>query len=458
MASSISVSAPMFWQKEDFPMARKFPDPVIVVPGVTATYLHDQYPLPPDAIWTVLKQDFGRAQMHPDNPRFEAAQPALVRPGQVYEIAYEPLIEELRYNLAQSPDQPVPVYPFGYDWRHPLHVTEQVLADFIDEAIERTKLLRHYHDDGYGDAPRVNLVGHSMGGLVIAGYVERFGGGKVNRVATLATPYNGSFEAVVKMATGTANIGGAQPSSREREAARVTPSLYHLLPDFDTGMSLEPGSALPQSTFDPALWQPSIIETIVDYADRYGLEPGSNKTRREAKGAALFAGLLGAAAAHRARVDGLKLEAKGLSADRWLCVVGAGCETRARMTVSTVHGKPFFKLTRKDRLDEWGNADPDTAKLTGDGTVHFRGAIPGFLPYESLVCVTPEDYGYWELQDKVTTKLAGFHGILPNMNMLHRLLVRFFAGRTDPKRNTWGRPPPGVAKGDWKPPLTLKAE
>ena len=31
-------------------MARKFADPVIVNPGVTATYPRDLYPLPPDTI------------------------------------------------------------------------------------------------------------------------------------------------------------------------------------------------------------------------------------------------------------------------------------------------------------------------------------------------------------------------------------------------------------------------
>ncbi len=214
------------------------PYTVIVIPGVTATYLRDLYPLPPETIWAVMHKDFERSQMHPDNTRYEAAQPAMTRPDQLYEIAYKELIEELRYNLCESVDKPVPVYPFGYDWRHPLDITEEALADFIDEVIDRTKLLRHYAKDGYGEAPKVNLVGHSMGGLVVAGYVERFGTGKINKIATLATPYKGSFEAMVKMATGTANIGGTVPSSREREAARLTPSLYHLLPSFKTGSRL----------------------------------------------------------------------------------------------------------------------------------------------------------------------------------------------------------------------------
>lgn len=439
-------------------MARKFPDPVIVVPGVTATYLRDLYPLPPETIWTVLRQEFGRAQMHPDNPRFEAQQPAVVRPDQLYEIAYEALIEELRYNLAERPEEPVPVFPFGYDWRHPLNIIEEALAAFVDEVIARTRLMRHYHKDGYGDAPRVNLIGHSMGGLVIAGYIERHGAGKVNKVASLATPFHGSFEAMVKMATGTANIGGSQPNSREREAARLTPSLYHLLPDFETGIELAPGADLPKSTFAPAIWQPSIVDTIIAYVERHGIDPGRTKADRRKQGEELFAKLLDAAGKHRARIDGLDLTTKGLDARSWLCVVGVDADTRVRMTIETSGGKPFFRLTRDDRLNDWNKESPEERKLTGDGTVHFKGAIPPFLPYESLVCVSPDDYGYWEIADKAATRYGGFHGILPNMNMLHRLLVRHLTGKGDPKGNTWGRPAPGVAPGDWKPPLPLTAK
>ncbi len=137
------------------------------------------------------------------------------------------------------------------------------------------------------------------------------------------------------------------------------------------------------------------------------------------------------------------------------------------MEVTLDRGKPYFELTKDDRLDKWDKDDKgpedykinkkykETRMLTGDGTVHFKGAVPEFLPYESLVCVTPEDYGYWELVDKVTTKAAGFHGILPNMNMVHRMLVRHFTGKGDTRKNTWGRPAPGVSADDWTPPLKL---
>jgi len=454
-ATGVNWAGTLAERSQEIPKLPPTP-PVIVVPGVTATYLRDLYPLPPQTIWAAIRKDHARAQPHPDDPRYEARQPAVVRADQLYEIAYQELIEELRYNLSDTENEPVPVFPFGYDWRHPLHLIEDKLAEFVCEVIDRTKLLRHYHRGGYADAPKVNLVGHSMGGLVIAGYIERFGAEKISKVATLATPYGGSFEAMVKMATGTANIGGNVSGSREREAARLTPSLYHLLPSFDTGITHDPADRLPPSTFDPSLWQPSILETLVSYIERHGVDPGRTKSERQNQGEILFKALLDEAADHRGRVDQLKLDTKGFDPRKWLCVIGVGATTRVRMQVDTRHGKPVFHLTSGDRLNQWGQTDAEVRKLTGDGTVHFKGAVPKFLPYESLLCVSPEDFGYWERIDASLTKLAGFHGILPNMNMVHRLLVRYFTGRNDPRGNTWGRPAPGVLANDWNPPLQLK--
>ena len=430
------------------------PNPVIVIPGVTATYLRDQYPLPPETLWSVITKDFTRIQLHPDNINYEARQPSVVRAGQIYEIAYEELVEELRYDLSPSAEKQVPVFPFGYDWRHPLERTEMELEEFIDEVIDRTKLLQHYHGEKYGDDPKVNLVGHSMGGLVIAGYLERFGGKKVGKVVSLASPFRGSFEAIVKMATGTGDMGGPSPKPREREAARLTPSLYHLLPSFDTGIQLERNSPLPMETFDKKLWQRSIITTVVDYVSRHGLKPREQSPR--AHGLAVFEALLARAKEHRDRLDGLEgedLAARGFDQGNWLCVVGVGTDTRVRMKVRNTRYGPQFILTSKDRLNGWESKNEAEQRQTGDGTVHFEGALPKFLPYENLVCVSPDDYGSWEWKDRGLTILGGFHGILPNMNMLQRLIVRYFKNAPDKKENTWGRPPPGVSDDKWKPPL-----
>ena len=83
----------------------------------------------------------------------------------------------------------------------------------------------------------------------------------------------------------------------------------------------------------------------------------------------------------------------------------------------------------------------------------FDGAVPKFLELANLLCVSPDDFGCWELVDQALVRAAGFHGILPNMDMLHRPIVRHFTGRPDRHGNTWGRPPPGVLPDQWDPPI-----
>lgn len=435
-------------------MPAKLPMPVIVVPGITATYLRDEYALPPRTVWSVITKRYESIALHPDHLSFEAKQPARVTPDQVFEVAYQELIAELRDGLTQKRDQPVPVYHFGYDWRQPLALIEAQLADFIDEVIERTKLLRHYHASGYASDPKVNLVGHSMGGLIVAGCIERLGASaRVAKVATLAAPYQGSYEAVLKVITGTSDLGATPPSSREREAARLTPALYHLMPSFPN--HLEPTGAWdgPSSLFDPAVWQPSVVKTIAEFIKTHGLTPRAPA----AQAAEVFERLLTEAAKHRRRTDRFKLGSAGLEAKDWLCVVGVGATTRVQLKITKRAGAPEFVLTSKDRRNEWA-AKPRAGKdprLTGDGTVPYRGAVPRFLDERNLVCVTPDDFGYWEVGDRLLNGIAGFHGILPNMDMLHRLIIRHFTGRPDKHKCTWGRAAPGVDPADWDPPVSL---
>ena len=112
-------------------------NPVIVIPGITASRLRDEYPIEPERVWGALpfQKKWDRVALHPDNLRYERDEPARVTPDQLFGVAYGELIEELRFNLSPKADKLTPVFPFGYDWR-------RRLEDFIGEVIERTKLLK----------------------------------------------------------------------------------------------------------------------------------------------------------------------------------------------------------------------------------------------------------------------------------------------------------------------------
>jgi pimeloyl-ACP methyl ester carboxylesterase len=424
------------------------PAPTIVVPGITACNLQDEYQLPPETVWSLLTKGFERITLHPNDLRFESIEPSRVAAGPVFDVVYKEMVAELRHNLSRKADEPVPVYPFSYDWRMPLGLIENGLARFIDEVIARTRLMRHYASDGYPENPRVNLIGHSMGGLIVAGYLQSAGKtAPVNKVVTLATPFQGSFEAVVKVITGTSNLGASPPSSRERETSRLTPALYHLLPSFVNALQTADPPDYELSLYDPRVWQSDVLDSISEFIRLHGL-PGSDPSTFAGE---LFASMLSEAREHQDRINSFSLDDAGLTSDRWLAVVGVGSETRVRMNLIKRDGGYRFDLSSKDRQQEWENPDPIKKRLTGDGTVPYEGAVPPFLQEKDLVLVTPDDYGYWEVQDKLLTKVGGFHGILPNMDMLHRLIVRFFTGTGDEYCNTWGRPAPGVI--EWDPPL-----
>ena len=430
--------------------------PVIVVPGITASDLHDEYALPPEAVWTTVRRKrYDRIALHPEDQRYELHEPARVAPRGPFPLIYEELVEELRDGLAEEEGAVVPVFPFGYDWRIALDPTEERLADFIVEVTRRTLLLRHYRDNAaYAAAPTVSLIGHSMGGLIIAGYLERYGAARVDKVISVGTPFLGSHEAILKLTTGTSDLGDSAGANRERRAARLMPALYHLLPTFPGALRVDEG--LSADILSSDAWQPNVVRTIDAQVREW-----------EVAGEALFREMLGAARAHRTRVARLRLrdaseaarddsavDPATLATRDWLAIAGVDARTRVSLRVRRgPEGAPRFDLRSRERHNAWDQDDPAVRRATGDGTVPLAGALPPFLNERHIVCVTPEDFGYWELRDRTLSGMAGLHGALPKMNLIHRLALRFLAGKEDRYGNTWGRRVPGAPT--WEPPLQL---
>jgi len=402
----------------------------------------------PESVWSPFKllvKAYDRVTPHPSDTRYEVQEPARVVADQVFDIIYSEFIEELRHNLSFRADEPVPVFPFAYDWRQPLEVTETQLAAFIDEVIDRTRLLRHYHDAGYGSAKfpaQVNLAAHSMGGLVIAGYLQKNGQKKVNKIASIGSPFRGSLEAVAKTTLGVAALGGSPGSSREREASRATPSLYYLLPSFDGAVGAADG--LKEDLFVPEAWQTGIVKSISEFIRMYGVDPANP----DEQGLALLKKMLDGAWRYRTRLERLQLKATS----DWLCIVGVDASTRVRMHVGKDDsGQPRFDLTDADMRNDWENANPVLRVNTGDNTVPYAGARSKFIPVEQLVCVTPGDFSFWEFRDRLL-EATGFHSTLPSMNLVQRLVVSHFRGEL--YGDVWGRPAPDLPPGaTWAPPL-----
>jgi hypothetical protein len=165
----------------------------------------------------------------------------------------------------------------------------------------------------------------------------------------------------------------------------------------------------------------------------------------------LFAGVLSAAKANRDRLERLDLNRAGLDVDDWLSIVGTGQKTRVRLLIRSRRGNPYFDLRSADRENLWTAEEARKRVLTGDGTVPYLGARCSFVPTEKVVCVTPQHLGYWEVADRLLQPAAGFHGLLPRLNLVQRLVVAHLAGRSG--RDLRARPAPGVRTSDWDPPV-----
>jgi len=422
-------------------------NPVVFVHGITAATLQDEYPLQMQELWSAaLNKDYERLYLHPDNPKWEALQPSLVRPGSAFSICYDELIQSLRYELSPAQDQPTPVYSFVYDWRKSIVNVGAELGGFVEEVRERTKLLRHYK----GWDQRVDLVGHSMGSLVICEFLSACAGLNkgplVGKVVTLAGPFKGSLEAVVKLLTGMGYLSGSQPSERERELARLCAALYQLLPNFEGAISAAPG--INADLFTPGAWQPSLTQSIQEHVRLYAVDGGNDQPEQNAaKAATLLKYFLDEAKKQRTHMDQLDLAAIGMDKSRWLAVAGLGARTRVSVSITQQNGQPWFSILDDDYVDEW--SDGHASDLTGDTTVPLLAAIPNFLARENIVGVCPSDFGLFELKDKALDNLIGLHAQIPNMDLVQRLVIKHL--RPEYTGKVWGRALPGVSK--WDPPI-----
>jgi predicted alpha/beta hydrolase family esterase len=72
-----------------------------------------------------------------------------------------------------------PVYGFNYPWFGSIRANADRLARFVDDVRRET------------GAPQVDLVAHSLGGLVAMEFVHHDGGSRVRRAVTVASPHAG---------------------------------------------------------------------------------------------------------------------------------------------------------------------------------------------------------------------------------------------------------------------------
>jgi hypothetical protein len=169
-------------------------DPVILLPGVMGSYLNENILGLPE-VWPnipkmMLPGDDSYLNKLLMNDLGEPVDPSLMRPTDIFRSLYEKdffagLIDELKNNGYEENKD---LFIFPYDWRWDLGWTAgndpYVLIQSLKEKIEEVK--------NQTGAEKVNIIAHSMGGLIVKKYIMDYGQDSVDKFIDIGTPHLGS--------------------------------------------------------------------------------------------------------------------------------------------------------------------------------------------------------------------------------------------------------------------------
>ncbi len=262
-------------------------------------------------------------------------------------------------------------YEFHYDWRLDNVVNAARLADFIDQ-------IRIDHED---PALKVDIIAHSMGGLIARYYirygrvdvlndndfpVNMYGGERVRRVILLGAPNLGSVKLLNSF------IDGIQIGFRKinTETLATMPSLYQLLPHpLNDWLVTNEGKYLNRDLFDVELWRRFKWSIFDEEVRSRMLSKYASSAEGEAHLNTMEAYF--EKSLERARRFVWSLTVPLPEGHPRLIVFGGDCTlTPARILVEEVNGISEIRLYPKDILNKKAGVDYDRLLLEpGDGSV-----------------------------------------------------------------------------------------
>jgi pimeloyl-ACP methyl ester carboxylesterase len=281
-------------------------------------------------------------------------------------------------------------YVFAYDWRQDNVTT----AKRLDALIEQ---LRRDYDD---PTLKVNVIAHSMGGLVMRYYlrygtvdalqgdgdfpINMRGAAKIGTVVLLGTPNLGSVSSLQSMMLGhTVGLTRIEP-----EVLATMPSVYQLLPHPLTDWSVDPaGKDLDLDLYDVRTWkrmQWSVFDPTVLDRVRARFKGTSEADTYISALQAYFARNL-----ERARRFIWSVTFEEPSSPVKFVVFGGDCVlTPARIVIEPQGGRSLARLFPEDVQHKVAGVDYSRLMLEpGDGAV----TKPSLLAREALNPVTPRN-------------------------------------------------------------------
>ncbi len=228
--------------------------PLIVVPGILGSTLVDVND-PQKLVWGDLEQtleDFSQLTLERPRSKARLKPKDILRDLSVVSIAgtrkfYGHLLErltELGYREGRD------LFAFYYDWRRSNFFTAERLHEFIAE----NRLAGR----------EIDIVAHSMGGIVARLYLDRYAETqRVRKLVAMAVPHYGSMQAISVLFEGTDPLGlptslivGAGDTHKVLRVIWSFESIYELLPTYGNCCFVRLGNYLePFDPADPLAWQ-----------------------------------------------------------------------------------------------------------------------------------------------------------------------------------------------------------
>lgn len=207
------------------------PNPVLIIPGIAGTELYDEG----DLIWpnigrmftNINDQFLSESLMLDDNGNsINSIQPGEAIEDTVFtipivnkEIKISDYFRSLLIDLESGGyERDISYSLFPYDWR--LNLTSAVfdLKQKIDDIKNQT------------GSEKIDIVAHSMGGLVAKAYVHEYGDGNIGKLIFVGTPHLGAPKAGKVLLTGDQFSIPWLEKERIKEIAENSPALHQLLP------------------------------------------------------------------------------------------------------------------------------------------------------------------------------------------------------------------------------------
>lgn len=215
--------------------------PLIFVPGIAGSVLKANGG---SELWPGKLQDHSRLTLDPSKPQENISPTDAVRSitvGSLIKLrVYEPLIEKLKLpvsqgggglteyslsgnpsqcDLSQRPNRPT-LFVFPYDWRKSNAENATALTNYVG-------CVRQF----FSSTTRVNILAHSMGGLLARRYIlDNSGAHNVNKLITIGTPWLGAPETIHILETGKLGFFPLISDSTGKELVKFFPGTHELLP------------------------------------------------------------------------------------------------------------------------------------------------------------------------------------------------------------------------------------